>query len=51
MIVLASTETNLEDRLHRYWPELKQRYLELYLDDKPLFVDCVLLKTFREERA
>ena len=48
---MASPETNFEDRLHRYWPELKQRYLELYHDDTPLFVDCVLLKTFREERT
>ena len=27
---MASPETNFEDRLHLYWPELKQRGPELY---------------------
>ena len=36
MIFLASPETNFEDRLQLYWPELKHLYMELYHDDDML---------------
>lgn len=33
---MASPETNFEDRLQLYWPELKHLYMELYHDDDML---------------
>ena len=50
MIFLASSETNFEDRLRLYWPELKQRYMELYHDDTMLKQLRRQLAAFFEER-
>ena len=50
MIFLASSETNFEDRLRLYWPELKQRYMELYHDDTMLKQLRRQLAAFSEER-
>lgn len=43
-MILASTETGFEDRLQLYWPELKQRYMDLYHDD-------AMLEALREQLA
>ena len=47
---MASSETNFEDRLRLYWPELKQRYMELYHDDTMLKQLRRQLAAFSEER-
>ena len=47
---MASPETNFEDRLQLYWPELKQRYLELYHDDAMLKELRRHLAAFSEDR-
>ena len=47
---MASTETSFEDRLQLYWPELKQRYMELYHDEEMLKKLRCQLAAFSEER-
>lgn len=47
---MASSETNFEDRLRLYWPELKRRYMELYHDDAMLKQLRRQLDAFSEER-
>ena len=47
---MASTETSFEDRLQLYWPELKQRYMELYHDEEMLKKLRYQLAAFSEER-
>lgn len=47
---MASPETNFEDRLRLYWPELKQRYMELYHDDAMLKKLRCHLAAFSEAR-
>ena len=47
---MASLETNFEDRLQLYWPELKHLYMELYHDEAMLKKLRRHLAAFSKER-